>query len=188
MSKGRILLVCLIWVALIGAGAVAWKTLVAPAREEAVVRELTAEQRAAEEAEARRRAELEAATRDPSRYDATVTLALDGFSGYAVLRSDAFRRELADRGVRLRLKDDGADYAARLEGLADGTAPVAAFTVDALLKHSQLRGDRPATVVAVIAARIAVRLAIRVAIVIALIAAAIWIADGMRIGELPQIR
>ena len=150
MSKGRILAVCLIWIGLIGAGAVAWKLLVAPARDADAAAEAVAAEKAAAEAEARRRAEVRAATRDASRYDATVNLALDGFSGYAVLRSDAFRKELADRGVRLTLTDDRADYKARLAALADGTAPVAAFTVDALLKQSFDRGDSPAVIVAVI--------------------------------------
>ncbi|MEM9703708.1 MAG: OmpA family protein, partial [Planctomycetota bacterium] len=87
---------------------------------------------------------------DQSRYDATVTIALDSFSGYAVFRSDRFRDELADRGIRLKLKDDEADYKARLQSLADGTTPMATFTVDALLKQSDLRGDSPAVIVAVI--------------------------------------
>ncbi|MFH5803656.1 OmpA family protein [Alienimonas sp. DA493] len=150
MTKGRILAVCLIWLGIVGLGAVAWKVLVAPARERAAAEALAERQRLQEEAEARQRAERIRATRDPSRYDASVTLALDSFSGYAALRSDRFRQELADRGVRLTLKDDGADYAARLAALADGTAPVAAFTVDALLKHSHLRGDSPAVIVAVL--------------------------------------
>ncbi len=139
MSKGRILVLCLIWLGILGVAAIAWRLLIAPARQEAAVREAEA-----------RQAELRDKTRDPSRYEATVTLSLDSFSGYATLRSDRFKRELADRGVRLKLSDDGANYAARLAALADGTAPVAAFTVDALLKHSHLRGDSPAVIVAVL--------------------------------------
>ena len=138
-KKAKILAVCLVWLAVAGAGALAWRLLVTPANENAAAL-----------AEAERRAELEAATRADSRYDATVTIALDSFSGYAVLRSDAFKKELADRGVRLKLVDDGADYRKRLAALADGTAPVAAFTVDALLKTTAERGDSPAVIVAVV--------------------------------------
>ena len=150
MSKGRILAVCLIWLALVGAAALAWNLLVAPAREDAVEQERARAERLEAEAEAKRRAERISATRDRSRYDARVTIALDSFSGYATLRSDLFKKELADRGVRLDLKDDQADYKARLAAVADGTAPIAAFTVDALLKHSALRGDSPAAIVAVL--------------------------------------
>ena len=138
-KKAKILAVCLVWLAIAGAGALAWRLLVTPAQEGA-----------AAEAEAARRADLEAATRADSRYKATVTLALDSFSGYAVFRSEAFKRELADRGVRLKLVDDGADYRKRLAAMAAGTAPVAAFTVDALLKTAAERGDSPAVIVAVI--------------------------------------
>ena len=137
--KAKILAVCGVWlvVALLAAGA--WKLLVAPAKEDA---ERLADERAKEE--------VLNETRADSRYRATVTLALDSFSGYAVLRSAAFKNELADRGVRLNLRDDGADYPARLAALADGTAPVAAFTADALLKTSHARGDSPAVIVAVL--------------------------------------
>ena len=150
MSKGRILVLCLIWLGVIGVAAIAWKALVAPARQNAEQAAAAEAARLQEEAEAKRRTELREATRDPSRYEARVTLALDSFSGYAVLRSERFRQELADRGVKLTLKDDQADYSVRLAALADGTAPIAAFTVDALLKHSHLRGNSPAVIVAVI--------------------------------------
>ena len=137
--KAKILAVCGVWLAVAVLGAVAWRLLVVPAGEDA---ERLAAERAKEE--------VLAETRASSRYKATVTIALDSFSGYAVLRSAAFKNELAGRGVRLNLLDDGADYTARLAALADGTAPVAAFTVDALLKTSAERGESPAVIVAVI--------------------------------------
>jgi len=79
-----------------------------------------------------------------------VTLSLDAFSGYCVLRSDPFLDELRARGIQLKLKDDGADYANRMKALADGSSPMAVFTIDAILKASAVRGDSPATIVMLI--------------------------------------
>lgn len=79
----------------------------------------------------------------PSR----VALALDSFSGYAVFRSELFKRLLAAQGVQLDLVDDGADYAKRLRSVATGQTPLAVFTVDALIKASADAGALPATIV-----------------------------------------
>ena len=79
-----------------------------------------------------------------------VRLALDSFSGYAILRDPAFAADLAAGGVTLTLVDDNADYAARLKSVADESTPVAAFTLDALLKASADAGGLPATVVMVL--------------------------------------
>lgn len=76
-----------------------------------------------------------------------VTLALDGFSGYCIFRSDSFIEELKARGINLQLKDDGADYVARFKGLADGSTPMAVITIDALLKAAAQKQSMPATVV-----------------------------------------
>ncbi len=76
-----------------------------------------------------------------------VKLALDSFSGYAVLRSKEFDRELRVRGIALELVDDGADYPARIESLATGNTPLAAFTIDALIKTCAERKSIPAKVV-----------------------------------------
>jgi outer membrane protein OmpA-like peptidoglycan-associated protein len=81
---------------------------------------------------------------------ASVSLALDAFSGYCVLRSDSFLEELKARGINLNIKDDGADYVARFKALADGSTPMAVFTIDALLKASSERNSMPATVVMLI--------------------------------------
>ncbi|MBI3469090.1 MAG: OmpA family protein [Planctomycetes bacterium] len=79
-----------------------------------------------------------------------VKLALDSFSGYCVLRSKEFLSELADQGIQLELVDDKADYAQRLKSLQSGETPLAAFTIDALIKHSASLGTMPATIVMLI--------------------------------------
>lgn len=85
-----------------------------------------------------------------SAYRSHVKLALDGFSGYAVLRSDEFAEELRKASVRLTITDDGADYPARLEALRRGDADMAVFTIDALVKACAEAGALPATIVALI--------------------------------------
>ena len=49
-----------------------------------------------------------------------LVLAADSFSGYCVLRSEAFKQELRDRQIKLAIADDKADYAARLDALRTG--------------------------------------------------------------------
>lgn len=146
MSKGKLVAVCLMWLMLIGIGTVTWKLLFQPAREQAKQEAIEqAEQAAAEE-------ELKqlASAGSPSRYKHTINFQLDSFSGYAVLRSDTFKSELARLGIRVNLNDDGADYTARLAALKSGEAQMAAFTIDALIKTSSQMGETPATIITLI--------------------------------------
>jgi hypothetical protein len=85
-----------------------------------------------------------------SRYDHRLTLSLDGFSGYAILRSPEFAKQLADKSIKVNLTDDGADYATRIADLQSGKSQMAVFTIDALLKTSSQVGDLPASIVAMI--------------------------------------
>ncbi len=89
-------------------------------------------------------------TSGTSAYKHTVRLGLDGFSGYAILRSPDFTQQLREQGIKLEIADDGADYAARLGGLSDGRMQLAAFPIDALLATSANRKSLPATIVALI--------------------------------------
>ena len=140
MSKtAKLVAVCLVWVGIAAVAAGVWRWVVAPERQEAAVEQAR-----------QRDEEVLARTSGESRYRQSVRLALDSFSGYCVLRSPAFREELARRRVRLELVDDGADYPARLAALADGSVPVAAFTIDALIKTSAEAGSLPATIVAIL--------------------------------------
>ncbi|MEM8875777.1 MAG: phosphate ABC transporter substrate-binding/OmpA family protein [Planctomycetota bacterium] len=79
-----------------------------------------------------------------------VRLALDSFSGYAVLRDPTFQADLAAAGIDLELVDDAADYEKRLRTLDNGDTPMAVFTVDALLTTAADLGRMPATIVMVI--------------------------------------
>lgn len=146
MSKGKLVAACFVWLVLIAAGAAVWKLGFKPARQEAIA-EASARQRAAETAE--RQHQLEAAG-SQSRYRHTLNFYLDSFSGYAVLRSDAFAQQLASSSIRLHLHDDGANYAERLAALQRGDAQMAAFTIDALIKSSAQIDSVPGTIVALI--------------------------------------
>jgi outer membrane protein OmpA-like peptidoglycan-associated protein/ABC-type nitrate/sulfonate/bicarbonate transport system substrate-binding protein len=93
---------------------------------------------------------LKEATSSPSRYKDELVLALDSFSGYCILRSEAFKQELRDRGIRLSVEDDKADYAARLDALRTGRVQLAVFTIDSLITAGARAGDFPGTIVLVI--------------------------------------
>ena len=139
MSKGKLLSVCCVWLAILLVVAVAWKLLVVPSL-----------QRAAKEAEEQENRQRLEGTSSDSRYKHQVRLALDSFSGYAILRSQAFRNELSKKEIKLELVDDGADYGARIRALASGEVQMAAFTVDALVKASAELAESPATIVALV--------------------------------------
>jgi outer membrane protein OmpA-like peptidoglycan-associated protein len=127
-GKRKLLVVAAVWLVLLGLAAVVYKYVFAPRKKEEVVQQTSS---------------------DP-RVKHRLALALDSFSGYCVLRSDDFHRELAVRGIGLDLVDDKADYAARIESLASGRTPLAVFTIDALIKASATRGELPGTIVMLI--------------------------------------
>tara|TARA_B100001778_G_scaffold330827_2_gene334050 strand:- start:15129 stop:16736 length:1608 start_codon:yes stop_codon:yes gene_type:complete len=98
---------------------------------------------------AQKQQQLEA-TSSSSQYDYEVALGLDGFSGYAVLRSEEFQRRLRLDRIRIEYRDDGADYSKRIKGLANGDLDLAVFTLDSLISSSIDLGDLPGTVILVI--------------------------------------
>ena len=93
---------------------------------------------------------LKEATGSASHYRNEIVLAADSFSGYCVLRSEAFKQELRDRGIKVSVTDDKADYTARLEALRAGRVQLAAFTIDSLIVAGAKAGDFPASIVLVI--------------------------------------
>ena len=128
MSKGKLLAVCIIWLVIIAALAATYRWVISPSRKD----------------------NLRDLTDSDSRYDFQVSLSLDSFSGYAVLRSPEFRKQLQRKRILLDLVDDGADYGKRIRSLTDGDTQMAVFTIDALLKVTSDLDDLPATIVGVI--------------------------------------
>ena len=81
----------------------------------------------------RRHQNLTAATSARQPYLQEIAVGGDHFSGYALLRSPAFRADLQREGLRLRWVEDSGDVAARLESLRTGELHLAAMSLDALL-------------------------------------------------------
>jgi outer membrane protein OmpA-like peptidoglycan-associated protein len=146
VSKGKLLAVSLVWLLVLGIGVLVWKMAFAPAREAAIEQQKKKAAELQQQQEAARK-KLGGST---SRYRHTIDFRLDAFSGYALLRSEAFRRELGNRGIRLNLHDDGADYLSRIQALKSGDADMAVFTIDALIKVCAEIDALPATIVALV--------------------------------------
>lgn len=139
MSKTKIVMAAIVWLMLIGSAVAVWRLWMQPKLDEA-------EQKKKDEIQR----QIEENTRGSSQYDHNLKLALDGFSGYAILRSDEFAERLKQKRIRLEMVDDNANYAERLEALNSGKVQFAAFPLDSLIKASELLNKIPATAIAVI--------------------------------------
>ncbi len=128
MSKGKFLAVAIVWLFAAAAIAGAYRFLIHEPNRAHVVED----------------------TSSASNYEHTLTVSIDSFSGYALLRSTDLRNRLAREKIQLQLIDDQADYTRRLDTLRSGTAPMAAFTIDALLTTCAESGDLPGSIVAVL--------------------------------------
>lgn len=131
-AKSKIVLVLLVWFAILSVIVTAWKYWYAPRQEKIEKKEVVEK------------------TGSASKFKYDVNLALDSFSGYAILRSDEFKTQSGAYGINITTVDDGANYDARLKALSDGSCQMAAFTVDALIKSSSKIGEMPATIILVI--------------------------------------
>ena len=125
--------VVLVWCFLLGIAGAAYRFLIAP----------------------RLSGRLSEETGSDDQYKHTVAFAADAFSGYAFLRSSALRKTLKKSQIRLDIRDDQADYKARMQALRDGDIQMAVFTLDAYLKAGVTLGfeqaqDYPGSIVLVI--------------------------------------
>jgi|GEM_PF-273691 outer membrane protein OmpA-like peptidoglycan-associated protein len=77
-----------------------------------------------------------------------LTLVLDNFKGYAILRSKAFASELCRNGIVLTIVPDDADYEGRMKALANGKADIAMFTMGTFLVNAAEypKGQAPGTI------------------------------------------
>jgi outer membrane protein OmpA-like peptidoglycan-associated protein len=135
MSKAKIFLASMVWLVILAIGVALYRYWYVPT----VAKQ---EEQAAEE--------VVSLTTGDSKYDYHLNVGLDGFSGYAILRSPEFKRQLREQKIKIEPVDDAADYDKRLAALASGKLQLAAFPIDALLKASSKFKAMPATVVAII--------------------------------------
>lgn len=138
-NKGRILVVSVIWLSILGMCSLVYHYWYAPKKHAEAVQQAIAEKKVTIEK-----------TSASSRYQHAISFAADSFSGYAPIRSAAFKEECAKYAIRIDLSDDGANYRDRLKGLADGRIDMAVFTIDALVKCCAEIGEFPSTIVALI--------------------------------------
>ena len=94
--------------------------------------------------------QLAAATGSKATINETVKLALDSFSGYALFRSREFETLIESRGIRVALRDDGADYEKRMNDLKKGDVQFAIFPINSFIQTGVDIGSFPGTIVYVI--------------------------------------
>ncbi len=135
MSKAKILLACIVWLVILGIGVSLYRLWYVPS---------------VAKKEAAKQQEVLEATSGETKYSQHIKIGVDGFSGYAILRSSDFTQPMRNLGVKVETIDDGADYDKRLAALAAGDLQMAAFPVDALLKACSKSNSMPATIVALI--------------------------------------
>lgn len=126
--SARIVVLAIIWLMILAGLAVAYKLLVKPSIDKKTIEQ----------------------TSSKGNYRHTVNVSLDSFSGYAFLRSEAYRKRLQSLGVRLTIEDDGADYTARLDALKRGDSQMGVFTIDSYLAAGARAKDFPGSIVLLI--------------------------------------
>lgn len=100
MTKAKIVLAALVWLVILAIGVSVWKLVIEPNQQSS----------AKQQKQAQDKESLEK-TQGTSKYSQDIAVGLDSFSGYAIFRSEAFQSLLAERGIRIRLVDDNANYA-----------------------------------------------------------------------------
>ena len=139
MTKAKIVLAAIVWLVILAIGVGAWKLVIEPKQQHSAKQQKDAQEK-----------ESLDKTQGTSKYKQDIAIGLDSFSGYAVFRSDAFQTLLAERGIRVRLVDDNANYNARGEGLANGQLQMALFPADALIEVSAKQNSFPSTIIAIV--------------------------------------
>lgn len=139
MTKAKIVLAAIVWLVILAIGVGVWKLVIEPKQQRT----------AKEQKQSQEKASIEK-TQGTSKYTQDITVGLDSFSGYAIFRSEAFQTLLAERGSRVRLVDDKANYAERASNLENGKLQMALFPADALIKVAAKQESFPATIVAIV--------------------------------------
>ncbi len=88
-------------------------------------------------------------TSDAGSLKGDISIALDSWIGYFPFRSPVFGKLMRDSGYRVKLVDDKADYAGRMEMLRKGEIDLAVYTVDSYLLNGR-KGKFPGVIVTII--------------------------------------
>ncbi|MFH1116923.1 MAG: phosphate ABC transporter substrate-binding/OmpA family protein [Pseudomonadota bacterium] len=89
------------------------------------------------------------ATSDARRTKGKITVALDNWIGYFILRSPEMKKLMHRGGWVLAVEDDGADYARRMDRLKEGEIDFAVATVDSYILNAAGKGF-PGTIIMVV--------------------------------------
>ena len=139
-NKVKLVFISLVWLVIIAVSAVAWKFIYRPKQEQVKQEVLQQEHQ-----------KMVESTSASSRYDTQINFAIDGFVGFAGLRTPFFQAEMAKQKIKVNLIDDGANYPNRIKAFQDGSVQMGVFTLDALISAcSTEKGVPPATVIAFI--------------------------------------
>src|SRR3989344_2161032 len=113
MRKGTV--IALVLLALVAAGGLMFKFVLEPKLEENRLLESSA----------------------GGRIQATVKIAGDTYSGYAILNSEKFKQQLRSRGYASTFQNDGGDYADRHKKFCDGGYDIIVLPISTYLSHGR---------------------------------------------------
>lgn len=133
MSKGKILIISIIWCMLIFTAVLLYRWLIIP------------EQQKQEEQNAvAKKIEVMQKTSAVSKVKnlKTVNIGLDSFAGYAIYRSSVFKDECQKRGIQVNITEDDNSLS-RIKKLSSGECDFSLFTIDAFIKASSQVSNRP---------------------------------------------
>jgi len=88
-------------------------------------------------------------TSDAKQTQGTIRIANDNFMGYFFIRSPELKKAMRRAGWIIDIEDDGADYAQRMQKLADEQTDFAVCTVDAYVLNGETH-NYPGTIIMVI--------------------------------------
>lgn len=128
--RKKFLIICFVWIFILSIGAICAKWMLIPSIKEQQKQEEIAQEKARQE-------NIIKQTVSDGRYKHHLSVSLDNFSGYSLLRSDKFKEELAIKKIKVSFIDDNGDYNKRINSVIAGETPIAVMTIDGLIRESE---------------------------------------------------
>jgi outer membrane protein OmpA-like peptidoglycan-associated protein/ABC-type taurine transport system substrate-binding protein len=91
----------------------------------------------------------ERSTSDAKKTQGSISIALDNWVGYFILRSPEMKQQMRRLGWMLKVEDDNSDLSQRMKKLADGQIDLAVATVDSYILNAA-KLNFPGVIIAVI--------------------------------------